>query len=65
MLPATGCSVICDVSALRAAYKPFGGATQALAQTKGLSGELLGLATLLSLIGAGGSAIYASKRAKA
>jgi hypothetical protein len=64
-LPTVGCEQVCDVSALRAAYHPSNPATQALQQAKGLSAIPLGLAIALSLIGAGGSAAFASRRAKA
>ncbi|HUC20101.1 MAG TPA: hypothetical protein VMR98_01240 [Candidatus Polarisedimenticolaceae bacterium] len=65
-LPEVGCAVVCDVSALRtlrSALKPSD--TGAIEQTKALSGGLLAFAALLSLVGAGGSAAYAAKRAKA
>jgi hypothetical protein len=67
MLPETGCSVVCDVSALRAAYKPYGGITAtALKGANQASAFLTGLAALLSLVAAGGSAYYSTKqRAKA
>jgi hypothetical protein len=65
-LPKVGCSAVCDVSALRAAYHPNDNAIAAAAkQSKGLSTALMALAALLSLAGAGGSAIYASRRVKA
>lgn len=64
-LPQTGCDAICDVSALRNAYQAGTNPVSALQQTKGLSAGLLGLAALLSLVGAGGSAVFATKRAKA
>lgn len=67
MLPKAGCSATCDVNALRAAYKPFGGSTATALQSANKSSAfLMGLAALLSLVAAGGSAIYSTKqRAKA
>jgi len=61
MLPATGCSAICDVSALRAAYHPSG-LTTAIQDANKSSALLMGLAALLSLVAAGGSAFYATKK---
>jgi|GEM_PF-1547983 len=61
MLPATGCSAICDVAALRAGYHPSG-LTTAIQDANKSSALLMGLAALLSLVAAGGSAFYATKR---
>lgn len=61
MLPATGCSAVCDVSALRAAYHPSG-LTTAIQDANKSSALLMGLAALLSLVAAGGSAFYATKK---
>jgi hypothetical protein len=64
-LPEVGCSVVCDVSALRAGYNPNNNAvTEATKQAKGLSAWLMAMAAALSLAGAGGSALYATKRVK-
>ncbi|HVQ43505.1 MAG TPA: hypothetical protein VMT30_00885 [Candidatus Saccharimonadia bacterium] len=63
-LPAVGASVPMDVSALRAAWHPQGAApTAALAKGSRLfTGAMLLTATLLSLLGALGSAWYARRR---
>lgn len=61
MLPATGCEVVCDVAALRAAYHPSG-LTTAIQDANKSSALLMGLAALLSLVAAGGSAFYATKK---
>lgn len=66
-LPETGASVPVDVSALRALY--HAPATQAAVATaakatKLFSGIMLGLAAVLSLVGAAGSAIYTNKRSR-
>ena len=63
ILPVTGCSTVCNVSDLRNAYHPT--PKTALQQARTTSAGLLALAALLSLVGAGGSAWYATKRAKA
>lgn len=67
VLPSVGCSVVCDVSGLRDLYNPAQATAvdSALKQANGISAGLLALAALLSLVGAGGSAAYAAKRAKA
>lgn len=65
-LPEVGCESICDVSSLRDGFTPFGAEmANALQQNKGLSGALLSLAALLSIIGAAGSAMYAGRRSEA
>lgn len=60
-LPEVGCEVICDVSALRAGYND-NIASQAAERAKGVSAGLLALAAILSLAGAGGSALFASRK---
>ncbi len=64
MLPTVGASVPMDVSALRALYQPKTDApTSHLAkQSSGLSVLLLIVASILSLMGAVGSAIYAQRK---
>jgi hypothetical protein len=52
-LPEVGASIPMDVSALRALTHPSSSTTPALAQSKSLSAAFLGLASMLSLIGAG------------
>jgi hypothetical protein len=65
MLPATGASGLVDVSALRNAVTRITAPTpEAVKQTSSLSTALLMGAALLSLLGAAGSAVYASKREK-
>lgn len=64
VLPSVGCTYVCDVSALRDAYTAPADKS-AVGQTRAASAALLGMAALLSLIGASGSAWYASRRAKA
>ncbi len=67
VLPSVGCSVVCDVAGLRNLYQPATSSpvSSAIDQAKGISAALLALAAALSLIGAGGSAAFAAKRAKA
>lgn len=64
MLPEVGASVTVDVSALRAAWQPQSSApATAVATASGMfTGLMLLTATLLSVIGALGSAWYARKR---
>ena len=64
-LPTVGCEIVCDVSALRNAYHQPTSTDAAVKQAKGISSGLMALAGLLSLVGAGGSALFATKRAKA
>ncbi len=66
VLPSVGCSVVCDVAGLRGLYEPAkaSSAASALDQAKGISAALLALAAALSLVGAGGSAAFAARRAK-
>lgn len=65
VLPEVGCSIVCDVSALRNQPAKASAVDSALNQAQGISAALLALAAALSLIGAGGSAVYAARRAKA
>lgn len=69
MLPSVGAHDPIDVSALRALYQdPATGSTrgsQLAQESNGVSGTFLVLATLLSLLGAAGSAIQAQRKAKA
>ena len=60
-LPEVGCEVICDVSSLRAGYND-NSVSQAAEQARGISAGLLALAAILSLAGAGGSAIFARRQ---
>lgn len=63
MLPTVGASVSVDVSALRAAWHAPVAPTAALVkQTQGITGAMLVVATLLSLLGGVGSAVYGRRR---
>ena len=64
-LPEVGASVPVDVSALRALYHPSTGVTPTAALVNGsrtISALFLGIAGLLSLIGAGLSTVYMKRR---
>lgn len=64
ILPVTGATVPVDVSALRAAWKaPSAAPTTALVQSaRGVSTGMLGVASLLSLLGGLGSALYGRRK---
>jgi hypothetical protein len=62
-LPSVGASVPMDVSALRAAWHEPAVSTAALVkQTQGVTGAMLALAALLSLLGGVGSAVYGRRK---
>ena len=63
LLPVTGPSGSVDVSAIRAAFQPQSQAVNPiLVKSRNLSGMVLIAAALLSLVGAFGSAVYATRR---
>ncbi len=63
LLPEVGASIPMDVSALRALYNPSSEApTTNLAKNAGISLLFLAMASLLSLLGAGGTALYARRQ---
>lgn len=66
-LPSVGASVPMDVSALRALYQPKSDAptTNLAKQSQGISAIFLVIASVLSLIGAAGSAVYAQRKEQA
>ena len=63
MLPEVGASVPVDVSALRAAWHaPVAPTAVLVRQTQGVTGVMLAVAALLSLLGGVGSAAYGRRR---